>query len=669
MYHKSRHIRLVAISLDRYHRHKSILFLIFTGVLFLCAVGGALAQTTVQELRALADRVIYLDESHTDSFLYYSKIIGDQSAAIHYQRGICDSYRLRGIYHECRAEYDQSIGWHLKNLALSEQIGDSESQLSALSDLAIQYHYLGQLDVARAYLRKAIALGEKTGTKPRRMSTFLGNMGVYYRKSGQLDSALFYYNQSLAIKKQLNDSVGISNVMVNIGTLLTDQKKYEEAIPYIAFNRAFHLRTGDSVNLWFDLINLSNILIGRKQFGYAKTQIDQALFLAERIQSKQKYAETLRQYAALYEAEGDYVRAFDYLNRCREAEAEMINVETRKKTVELQEKYEADRRAQENRVLSLEVAVQKSQKYNLLIISILVALMAAISAWAWWKNHQKSELLVVTNDALKEERDKLQNTLLRLRQMREQLMQSEKMASIGQLTAGIAHEINNPINFAGTSLQALKMNLDDLHEMLSPDQRADTNYLTLHEEIQMLIAGMERGIDRTRDIVAGLRTFSRSEEGEMVPMSLHECIDAAIVLIAHESKNRCEIVREYGEIPLINGLPGKLNQVMLNLLSNAIHAIQSVHISSSIPTGRITIRTLTDGEEVIVVVTDNGSGMDDATRNRIFEPFFTTKPVGEGTGLGLAICYGIIQQHKGRIEVHSTPGTGTEVTLSFPQGV
>lgn len=646
---------------------KNILFLFGIGALLVGTSSASFAQDSAPAIKALADRVMYLDESHTDSFLYYSREIEARSAALNYQRGICDSYRLRGIYHECRAEYDKSIEWHLKNLSLSQQIGDTESQLSALADIAVQYHYLNQLKEAREYIRKAIELGEKTGTKPKRMSSFFMNMGVFFRKSEMADSALYYYNKSLAIKKQLNDSVGISNVMVNIGTLLIDQKKYATALPYIQFNKEYHLRTHDSISLWFDLISLSQIDIGEKQFASAQTYLEQASAIAERIQSKQKYAETLRQYVTLYENQGDFRRAFDYLKQYQQVEAEIINVETSTTTVELQEKYEAKRREQENRLLTLEIEAQKAGKNNLLIISFLIALLAAVAGWSWWKNHQKRQLLVAKNTELSAERDKLQNTLQRLHQMKEQLMQSEKMASIGQLTAGIAHEINNPINFVGSSLQALRMNMADIHQLLTPEQRELPAYQELHDEIRMLLDNMQRGIDRTSDIILGLRTFSRNEEeGEMTVVQLHEVIDAAIILIAHEAKHRCEIIRQYGHSALVTGLPGKLNQVFINCLSNAIHAIQQQHAPSEKPTGRIVISTQLQGAELVTTIVDNGSGMDETTLKKVFEPFFTTKPVGEGTGLGMAISYGIIRQHKGTMSLHSTIGQGTTVEIRLP---
>ncbi len=624
------------------------------------------AQNTPEAIRALAERVIYLDESNVDSFLIYSKIIEEKSRAIHYQRGICDSYRLMGIYYDCRAEYGKAIEWHLKNLSLSEKIQDSESQLSALSDLAAQYHYLKQYEKAKFYVKQAIQLSEQTPTKPKRVSSFYLNLGIFYRETHQPDSALMSYKKSLEIKKRIHDSTGIANVNLNISTLLINQRKYAQAQPYLNYNLAYRRRKNDEVNLWFDYFNQAQIYAGQKKYELAKQQLDAALTIAKKIKSRQKEAETYEQFAHFYHLKGDYENAFEMGQKFQQLQSEIFNIETAKNVAELQEKYEANKREQQNKLLAAEVETQKWQKQTAAIIAVGVALLALLAGLAWWQNRKKNGLLSRKNDELQAQKAQLENTLQRLHQMREQLMLSEKMASVGQLTAGIAHEINNPISFVANNVQALKMDLAEMMELLPPKQLQNPTFVELHQEIQTLMASVERGVDRTRDIVQGLRIFARNEEGEMTKVDLHQCIDAALTLLTFETRDRCQIIKRYGTIPLINGLSGKLNQVFLNILTNAVQAVMSVHAEHTPPTGMIEIVTLKALNLVEVHITDNGCGMDEATQKRIFEPFFTTKPVGEGTGLGMAICYGIIQQHRGNIKITSAQGQGTTIVLSFP---
>ncbi|MEZ4903557.1 MAG: ATP-binding protein [Spirosomataceae bacterium] len=394
--------------------------------------------------------------------------------------------------------------------------------------------------------------------------------------------------------------------------------------------------------------------------------LDLALQIAKNIKSKQKEAETYEQFVHLYRKQGNYQKALDMSQKFQKLTSEIINIETNKNAAELQEKYEADKREQQNKLLEADIETQKWQKQTIGIVACGLTLILLITGLAWWQIKNKNILLNHKNEELQAQKKQLENTLERLHQMREQLILSEKMASIGQLTAGIAHEINNPINFVSNNVQALKMDLTDIIQLMTKKQRENPHFITLNEEIQTLTESIERGIDRTQHIVNGLRIFARNEEAEFAKVDLHRCIDEALTLLSFEIKNRCQIIKRYGDITSVNGLHSKLNQVFLNILTNAVQAIWSIHPDSSSPTGSIEIVTLQAINMIEVRITDNGVGMDEETQKRIFEPFFTTKPIGEGTGLGMAICYGIILHHHGIISVSSKKGYGTTVLIELP---
>jgi len=259
-----------------------------------------------------------------------------------------------------------------------------------------------------------------------------------------------------------------------------------------------------------------------------------------------------------------------------------------------------------------------------------------------------------------------------------QLMQSEKLASIGQLAAGVAHEINNPIGYVFANFGTLEGYLDQLFDMLAayesaersvsaPDVAAGLRDLReqveldfLKEDIPVLMRESKQGIARVREIVQNLRDFSRVDSAqEWQWANLHQGIDATLNIVASEVKYKAEVVKEYGLIPDIECLPSQINQVVMNLVVNAAHAIGEQR-------GRITIRTGAQDERVWLEVTDTGSGISQDTLKRIFEPFFTTKPVGKGTGLGLSLSYGIVQMHQGHIDVSSVVGQGTTFRVTLP---
>ncbi|MDP9729430.1 trifunctional serine/threonine-protein kinase/ATP-binding protein/sensor histidine kinase [Alicyclobacillus tolerans] len=263
-----------------------------------------------------------------------------------------------------------------------------------------------------------------------------------------------------------------------------------------------------------------------------------------------------------------------------------------------------------------------------------------------------------------------------LKRTQQQMIESEKMASLGQLTAGVAHEINNPINFVVSSTAPLRRDIEDLIELLksyreaireqglvdkfqaimNKEEQIDLDYTV--EEVLQLVSGIEEGGSRTAEIVKGLRAFSRLDEDDVKLASVTEGIDSTLTLLHRSYERRIRIVRDYEDVPEIECYPGKLNQVYMNLLSNAIQAIPDQ--------GEIRISVRHIEEFVQIRISDTGVGISKEVMRRIFEPFFTTKEVGLGTGLGLSISYGIIELHHGRIEVDSRLGQGTTFTITLP---
>jgi PAS domain S-box-containing protein len=286
------------------------------------------------------------------------------------------------------------------------------------------------------------------------------------------------------------------------------------------------------------------------------------------------------------------------------------------------------------------------------------------------RRRQQSEL----NDALQQQK-KLNK---RLEEANNQLMQSEKMASIGQLAAGVAHELNNPIGFVHSNLGTLDGYVHDLMAIINaydtllckmgetnPHDEEVRRLLEQHDfaflkgDIFSLIAESKDGLGRVRKIVQDLKNFSRVGEQEWQEADLHQGIDSTLNIVWNELKYKAKVVKEYGDIPHAFCLISQLNQVFMNLLVNAGHAIETQ--------GTITIRTSRHGDDSICVeISDTGKGIAPEHINRIFDPFFTTKPVGKGTGLGLSLSYGIVKRHGGRIEVESIEGQGTTFRLVLP---
>lgn len=299
-----------------------------------------------------------------------------------------------------------------------------------------------------------------------------------------------------------------------------------------------------------------------------------------------------------------------------------------------------------------------------------------------------------------EKAQQLEETLQELQATQAQLVQTEKMSSLGQLVAGIAHEINNPVNFIhGNITHASNYAQDLLHLVELYQQHYPQPVAEIAEEIEAidleflcqdlpkLLASMKIGTDRIRRIVLSLRNFSRLDEAEMKAVDIHEGIDNTLLLLRHRLKAKpdhpeIQVIKEYSNLPLVDCYPGQLNQVFMNLLANAIDALEEGRLrgqggqtsisaffadqQSQTPT--IRIRTEIKDDVVLICIADNGIGMTEDVRQKIFDPFFTTKPVGKGTGMGLSISYKIIvEKHQGKIKCISAPGQGTEFIVAIPQ--
>lgn len=291
-------------------------------------------------------------------------------------------------------------------------------------------------------------------------------------------------------------------------------------------------------------------------------------------------------------------------------------------------------------------------------------------------------------EELEERNERLRGALEELKLAQDQLVQAEKLASIGQLTAGIAHELNNPINFVSSSAQSLRRDFDDVSEILqvlqglaAGDEDLGARVAGMQKrmeeldleftlkEIDELLNGIDDGANRTAEIVKGLRIFSRMDGDEGTDANLNDLLESTLVILRSTLRDEVELNVDLApNVPSVSCQPGKLNQVFMNLITNAAQATSKTDLPKEERQVRVRTRVVTEGgaEWVQVAVEDNGIGMTEEVKSQIFDPFFTTKEVGEGTGLGLSIVKGILDDHKATLEIESNPGQGSLFLITFP---
>lgn len=325
--------------------------------------------------------------------------------------------------------------------------------------------------------------------------------------------------------------------------------------------------------------------------------------------------------------------------------------------------------------------------YAMILLLVLALLMNRLRM-SFRDLDRANDELKDTNEHLEEmvaERTKdLQNTLGELKESQTQLIQSEKMASLGQMVAGVAHEINTPLGYVRSNSEILSGSMAEVEQLnkayrdvfgaLNNPEASEQDIAQSAQELQaleqdlqpdemfgelrQLLADNDHGLKQITELVASLKDFSRLDRAKNDEFDVNEGLDSALKIAQNQLKNRIEVERKFGTLPKIECSPSQINQVFLNVITNASQAIEGP--------GKISLTTVSAGDHVIIRLQDSGCGMDEETLKHIFDPFFTTKPVGQGTGLGLSIVFRIIEEHGGRVNVKSVPGEGTEFVIALP---
>lgn len=591
-----------------------------------------------------------------------------ESLALNYQiggehEGNQDDDVLMNIafIHQAEGDYNEALKYLFDALEIRRGRGDLVSAAVVNHEIAYTYLALDKLKPAKEYAEMAVAWAEREKAYEVLVNGYKILSDVYLR-DGDDEKALKYYKRHTEVMRQLYMAQNKQK-----------QKLLEKQLEIERKEKEFKLLLIDK--------EMKDLEVKELQYIFDKKESDMALLKKEKElqevslkhqqSEKEKAQQTLMLSQQSYEVEKN--------NR----EMRIQSLRLSQKELEEKERQKTIALLKERKALQeSELGVSQAMRTFFFGLSVLFAIILFLIYRSYILKKKANTSLALQNMEIQQQKDRLEQAMKELKAVHTQIVQSEKMASLGELTAGIAHEINNPINFVYAGVDGLRVSLEGLLEVLNKYAELDASgniaeikkvlaevkrikqqlyFEETKDNVFQVVNAIKEGASRTAEIVKGLRSFSRLDETELKQANIHECIDSTLILLNSKiPDNHIAIEKHYDlSIPEIECFPGQLNQVFMNIISNAIDSISGE--------GKVSISTKNLRDNVQIRISDTGRGMSEEIKSKIFQPFFTTKGPGEGTGLGLSITFGIIDRHHGKVSVDSEKGKGTIFTITIPK--
>jgi signal transduction histidine kinase/tetratricopeptide (TPR) repeat protein len=569
--------------------------------------------------------------------------------------GVASSLNGMGTTYAFMGNYDKALELLLRSLKIEEETGDKRTLANSINNIGIVHWYLKDYDKSLEYYLRALTLREEIGNK-QDITASLNNIGNTYTDLGQNHEALEYFQKALKIQEELGKKDVIFALTINVGGAHANLANHADALKYYVKALKIAEEIGDKFGIATTLLDLGEIHLKLKNDRQAFQYLSQALDLAQEIEARDLVKDCYLSISDYYSARNDHKKALENYVLYSEIKDSIFNEENSARIAEMQTKYETEKKEREIEILTRDRAIQDLKLNrqiilrNSLIGGFVLILVLALVLYNRYRIKTKANT-------------ELEYAMEQLRDTQQQLVMREKMASLGNLVAGVAHEINNPIGAINSAADSSNRAIDKVETALKNlfASASDKKDIQLQKALETLKANSSvaaEGSKRVANIVKSLKNFARLDETGFQKADLHEGLESTLALMSHRFKDRIEVVKDFGDIPKMNCYPDQLNQVFINLLVNADEAIPDQ--------GIIKIKTTADEKNIYVKISDNGKGIPSEHISRVFDPGFTTKGVGVGTGLGLSISYSIVQKHKGTLGVTSDPGQGTEFTMTLP---
>jgi signal transduction histidine kinase len=514
--------------------------------------------------------------------------------------------------------FDQALPGLYEVLEFFRARGHPYWEATCLYDLGLLYHEIGDYEKAFENFSGCIELLKDL---PERWleARAINGLGTSLSKQGKYEEALEHHDRSRTIFKEIGHQMGESRVLDDIGSIHLNLGDHDMALAFhtksLEIREAIGMRRAQGTSL----LNIARVHLQEKGAEKALQVLDKALAVAEETESKPQIYAAHQLLSEAYELQNNHVNALKQYKQFQQGKEEVFNDQTSDRIQKLHIGFEVE------------------------------------------KAEREAEFERLKNVELSDKNERLEQLLRELRETQSQLVQSEKMAVLGKLVAGIVHEMNTPVGASSSAMDVSERCIEKIAELQAGGELLEAD----NGQLQSLLQRVQDTHRITRDanariskILASLKSFSRLDEGERQATDIHEGLESTLALLEHECGDRIEIIKEYGKLPAVNCRPGEMNQVFMNLLANAVESIEGE--------GEITIRTSARNGSVYIEVADTGAGIPRDRLERLFDPGFSHKGQRVKAGMGLLVSYNIVQKHGGKIEVASEVDKGTTFTVIVP---
>ena len=607
-----------------------------------------------------------------DSAFYYAQMEYEFARNKGLQMQMADALNTQGISFAIRSDYENAINYFVSSLKIKEEIGDQTGVADLLNNIGIIYENQGDYQQAIDNYSQSMEIQEELGNK-KGMANALNNIGNIYYNQNDYAKATDYHKRSLKLKEELGDKKGISESLNNLG--LVYQKQGEATKALDAFTHSLHIKEefGDKQTIANSLNNIGFLYLEQGNYDSALLFSLRALNIAKKIGAVFQTRDAANSLWEIYQKTGNYKQALEMYKLHVQMRDSILSEKNVKEVIRQEYQYAYEKQAAADSVANAkeaeiknaqiaqqqaELKAKRNQQYGLFIGFVLMVILAG-STYFRFKSKKKAN-------------EVLHKTLADLKATQQQLIHAEKMASLGELTAGIAHEIQNPLNFVKNFSEVNRELITELREEIENGDFEEVKAIAddlEQNEVKIIHHGK-----RADAIVKGMLQHSRSSSGQKEPTNINALADEYLRLAYHglrakdKSFNADFKTAFDTDIPKIEIIPQDIGRVLLNLINNAFYTVdKKAKQNEGDYKPEVLVRTKKLDNKIEISVKDNGNGIPEEIKDKIFQPFFTTKPTGEGTGLGLSMSYDIITKgHRGELRVETIAGEGTEFIILLP---